>query len=102
MPSIQVKEKFAWRPILTTSGKWVWWRKYVKRMKIYWGPAGEEPVIDAEFFTEGEWLLEEIKHDHSNHRIGGSEIAIYYCPYIPNGRSPKTSEVIKSGVPPRK
>ena len=61
MPQIEHKRKFAWRPILTTSGKWVWWRHYVKRMKIYWGPAGEDPVIDAEFFTEGEWLLEEIK-----------------------------------------
>lgn len=62
MPQIEVKEKFAWRPVLTTSGKWVWWRKYIKRMKIYWGPAGENPAIDAEYFTEGEWLLEEIKH----------------------------------------
>jgi len=62
MPQYEIKEKFAWRPILTTSGKWVWWRQYVKRMKIYWGPAGEDPVIDAEFFTEGEWLLEEIKN----------------------------------------
>ena len=64
MPQIEHKKKFAWRPILTTSGKWVWWRHYVKRMKIYWGPAGEDPVIDAEFFTEGEWLLEEIKHSN--------------------------------------
>ena len=64
MPQIEHKRKFAWRPILTTSGKWVWWRHYVKRMKIYWGPAGEDPVIDAEFFTEGEWLLEEIKQSH--------------------------------------
>lgn len=62
MPSVEVKEKFAWRPILTTSGKWIWWRKYVKRMKIYWGPAGEGPDIDAEFFTEGKWLLETIKN----------------------------------------
>lgn len=64
MPQYEIKEKFAWRPILTTSGKWIWWRKYVKRMKIYWGPAGEDPVIDAEFYTEGEWLLEEIKHSN--------------------------------------
>lgn len=62
MPQIEHTRKFAWRPILTTSGKWVWWRRYVKRMKIYWGPAGEDPVIDAEFYTEGEWLLEEIKN----------------------------------------
>ena len=62
MPQIEVKEKFAWKPVLTTSGKWIWWRKYIKRIKIYWGPAGEDPVIDAEFFTEGEWLLEEIKN----------------------------------------
>lgn len=62
MPQIEHKRKFAWRPILTTSGKWVWWRHYVKRMEIYWGPAGEDPVIDAYFYTEGEWLLEEIKN----------------------------------------
>ena len=57
MPQYETKEKFAWRPVLTTSGKWVWWRRYVKLMKIYWGPAGEPPVIDAAFYTEGEWLL---------------------------------------------
>ena len=64
MPTIKIKEKFAWRPILTTSGKWIWWRNYVKLMKIYWGPAGEDPVIDVEFYTEGEWLLMEIKNTY--------------------------------------
>jgi len=29
IPDIRIKEKFAWLPILTTSGKWVWWRKYL-------------------------------------------------------------------------
>lgn len=62
LPQIEVKEKFAWRPVLTTSGKWIWWRKYIKRMKIYWGPAGEQPAIDSEYFTEGEWFLEQIKN----------------------------------------
>jgi hypothetical protein len=66
LPQYETKEKFAWRPILTTSGKWVWWRRYVKLMKIYWGPAGEDPVIDAEYYTEGEWLLEEIKNSYKN------------------------------------
>lgn len=64
MPQYEAKEKFAWRPILTISGKWIWWRKYVKLMKIYWRPAGETPVIDTEFYTEGEWFLEEIKHSN--------------------------------------
>ena len=68
MPDYQTQEKFAWRPVLTTSGKWVWWRRYVKLMKIYWGPAGEDPVIDAEYYTEGEWLLEQIKNDYTNNR----------------------------------
>ena len=58
------EKKFAWRPILTTSGKWIWWRDYVKLMKIYWGIAGESPAVDAEFYTEGEWLLESIKNDY--------------------------------------
>ena len=57
LPQYETREKFAWRPILTTSGKWIWCRRYVKLMKIYWGPAGEDPVIDAEFYTEDEWLL---------------------------------------------
>jgi hypothetical protein len=68
VPQYETKEKFAWRPVLTTSGKWIWWRKYVKLMKIYWGPAGELPVIDAEFYTEGEWLLEQIKNDYADKR----------------------------------
>jgi hypothetical protein len=37
-------------------------------MKIFWGPAGEDPVIDAEYYTEGEWLLEQIKNDYTNNR----------------------------------
>jgi len=57
MPQHEHKLKFAWRPILTTSGKWIWWRKYIKFMKIYWGPAGELPAIDAEYYTEGEWVM---------------------------------------------
>lgn len=61
MPEIFVKEKFAWKPILTTSGKWVWWRSYFKKTLVYWGPAGESPVIDAEYFTKSEFLLEQIK-----------------------------------------
>jgi len=68
MPQYEYKEKFAWRPILTTSGKWIWWRHYVKLMKFYWGPAGEPPVIDSEYYTAGEWLLENIKNDYSKKR----------------------------------
>lgn len=62
MPQYEHKRKFAWYPVLTTSGKWVWWRHYVKLMKIYWGPAmASGAVIDAEYYTEGEWLLELLK-----------------------------------------
>lgn len=68
MPQYEHRRQFAWRPILTTSGKWVWWRHYIKLMKIYWGPAGETPVIDAEFFTEGEWFLETIKNNYTSNR----------------------------------
>lgn len=84
VPQIEIKEKFAWRPIHTTSGKWIWWRKYIKLMKIYWGPSGEGPAIDAEFYTEGEWLLEQIKNDYSKRR-----------PVPPTGRS----AVVKSKGP---
>ncbi len=62
MPQIEVKEKFAWRPVRTTSGKWIWWRKYVKRVKFYWGPSGEGPATDADYFTENEWLIEQLRN----------------------------------------
>ena len=64
LPTHKHKLKFAWRPILTTSGKWIWWRRYVKLKKVYWGPAGELPAIELEYYTEGEWLLETIKNDY--------------------------------------
>lgn len=61
LPVIEIKEEFAWRPVLTTSGKWVWWRKYIKRMKIYWSP-GEGPIVHSDCYTENEWLIEQIKN----------------------------------------
>jgi hypothetical protein len=80
IPDIRIKEKFAWLPILTTSGKWVWWRKYIKLKRLYWGPAGEGPATDAVLYTEGEWLLEEIKNSHKNPLSppSGSGRARYY------------------------
>jgi hypothetical protein len=68
MPQIEFKEKFAWYPMRTTSGKWIWWKKYIKLMKIYWGPSGEGPVIYKEFYTENEWTLQLIKNDYSRKR----------------------------------
>jgi hypothetical protein len=80
IPDIRIKEKFAWLPILTTSGKWVWWRKYIKLKRLYWGPAGEGPATDVVLYTEGEWLLEEIKNSHKNPLSppSGSGRARYY------------------------
>ena len=68
LPQHEIKKKFAWRPICTTSGKWIWWQKYIKLMKIYWGPAGEGPAIYKEFYTENEWLLQTISCDYENKR----------------------------------
>jgi hypothetical protein len=96
MALYRIKEKFAWRPIHTTSGKWIWWRKYVKLMKIYWGPSGEGPAIDAEFYTEGEWLLESIKNDYTNHR------PLPPTPTFKSGRSantPPTKRKMKPAPP---
>lgn len=66
MPEIFVKQKWAWKPTLTTSGKWLWCRNYIQRTNVYWGPAGFEPVIDIERYTEGEWFLEQIKDSVKN------------------------------------
>ena len=66
MPTYKVEDKFAWRPVLTTSGKWIWWKKYIKLFKFYWGPSGESPATDTEIYTEGEWFLEKIKTDYTN------------------------------------
>lgn len=61
MPQIEYKRKFAWHPVCVSSGNWVWGRHYIKRMKIYWGPAGEFPAIDSSYYTEGEWFLKKIE-----------------------------------------
>lgn len=61
VPTIETKEKFAWRPIRTKSGKWIWWCKYIKFIRKYWGPSGEGPAVYSDCYTENEWLLEEIK-----------------------------------------
>jgi hypothetical protein len=63
MPNYYIKEKFAWRPVLATNGSWIWWKRYIKLLKVYWGPAGEEPVIDAEVYTQGDWLLKTLASD---------------------------------------
>jgi hypothetical protein len=47
-------------------------------MKIYWGPAGEPPVIDAEFYTEGEWLLKEIENPYTRSSLPSRKNKIYY------------------------
>lgn len=60
MPSIDVKHKFAWKPVRTKGGKWIWLKKYVQKAKFYWGDDGE-PVLDVYIFTEREWLLETIR-----------------------------------------
>jgi hypothetical protein len=78
VPQYEYKEKFAWRPILTTSGKWIWWRPYVKLMKIYWGPAGEDPAIDAEFYTEGEWFLYQIKNPSKRSTLPSRKNRLFY------------------------
>jgi hypothetical protein len=65
MPDIIIKEKFAWLPLLTKSGKWIWRQKYVKLEKRWWGLAGERAAVEAEYYTRNEWLLEEIKHSES-------------------------------------
>lgn len=85
MPDYETHEKFAWRPVLTSSGKWIWWRRYVKLMKIYWGPAGEEPVIDAEYYTQGEWLLEQIKNDYTNNRKHRAPPPKFFKCVVPKG-----------------
>jgi hypothetical protein len=78
LPQYEYKEKFAWRPILTTSGKWIWWCRYVKLMKIYWGPAGEDPAIDSEFYTEGEWFLHQIKNPSKRSTLPSRQNRLFY------------------------
>jgi hypothetical protein len=66
IPDIHIREQFAWLPWRMTSGKWIWCRKYVKLIKIYWGPAGEGPAICSEYYTEDEWTLELLRNDYTD------------------------------------
>ena len=55
------KEKFAWRPVRTVSGKWLWLKKCVRVDKYLWGLAGELPLVDKEYYTLNEYLIEQLK-----------------------------------------
>lgn len=68
--TLEVKEKFAWLPMKTTSGKWIWRRKYIKRARLFWGPSGEGPVTEAEYFTEEEYTMWLLANDMLNSGSG--------------------------------
>jgi len=60
------KRYFAYIPTKTYSGKWVWWRYYVRATAGELIPIGELGIgFRSEYrrFTESEWTLELIKNE---------------------------------------
>lgn len=63
-PNTTVKEKFAWLPVKTHSGKWIWNKKYIVKTKKIYGLAGESPVVYKEVYSKNEWLLKLLKNNN--------------------------------------
>lgn len=59
-----VKEKWAWFPVKTESGKRIWWNAYISTEKKIWGVAGEGPVYDMKKYSKKEWVLYLLKNKH--------------------------------------
>lgn len=58
------KQKFAWHPVKTYSGKWIWCRHYIKANAIilkYFRKKYLGSKIECRIFTESEWILELLK-----------------------------------------
>lgn len=52
---ISYKSGFAYWPLCTTSGKWLWWKRYVKEtrkdLSVY-----DDPIVNL-YWTEEEYML---------------------------------------------
>lgn len=61
LPMQEIYNKWAWFPVKSTSGKWIWREKYVveKKRKPRW--PGVPPVVEKTIYTKKEWLSELIK-----------------------------------------
>lgn len=64
MRRIEIKEKRAWLPIITDSGKRVWFKKYMSVQVLYSGLAGEMPIpITTNMFTLDEYIMYCLKNE---------------------------------------
>mgnify|MGYP006447091643 CR=1 FL=1 len=62
------KRYFAYIPTKTYSGKWLWWRYYIRATAGELTLVGESGIVwknEYRRFTESEWTLELIKNTES-------------------------------------
>ena len=82
-PEREIFKKWAWLPLKTTSGKWIWNRRYYL-ISTYYDENGKPPIKGAAWYhtlTENEYLVWQLRNPKKEPRlpIGGSAIkkAVY-------------------------
>jgi hypothetical protein len=65
LPEQDVRQKWAWLPLKSSSGKWIW-REYYALLRIYQDKDGKVPITGLYWkiiFTQNEFLVWELKYE---------------------------------------
>jgi hypothetical protein len=68
LPDQVTREKWAWLPKQSSSGKWIWWKHYAI-LTIYQDKDGQYPIkgLCWQFiFTKNEFLVWQLKQEESS------------------------------------
>lgn len=78
LPKVEIHHKWAWFPRKSSTGKWLWFEKYIMKLERFWGPASISPYIEKTIFSEKQWLLELMQNPNGYEKRE---------PSLPKGRS---------------
>lgn len=70
LPEQDVRQKWAWLPLKSSSGKWIW-REYYVLLKTYQDSDGNVPVAGLYWkaiLTNNEYLVWQLKHEQPKPR----------------------------------
>ena len=78
VPEREIFEKWAWLPTKTTSGKWIWNKRYYE-IATYYDQDGKPPVKGLAWYnvlTENEYLLWQVRNPKKKSKLptGGSVV----------------------------
>lgn len=80
--NLVVQEKYAWIPVKSSSGKWIWRSLYYRFTKKIYGPAGESPIKEYATMTRNEFLIWQMSNPKTEPKyekvIGSRPFRAYY------------------------